>query len=132
MLLHVASTFLPINNALYVGDKNGRIHIVDTRQVVKGEYSHEMLAGGCHGKEVNFLAAVQGRLNAFGLVSTVGVSAVTDDDGQTRPRSMYYVQRLDSVPCTVLISIGMGYREVFMQHANESTYFVTWALPCYT
>ena len=120
--LCIASTFLPVNHALYVGDKHGRIHIIDTRQIVEGKYSDEIIAGGHHARKVDFLVAVRGRVNAYGLLSSVGVSAVTNDDGQTRLRSQYYVQRLDSVPCTVLMSIGTGYCEIFTQHTDDSTY----------
>jgi len=77
---------------------------------------------------------MQGKLNAHGFLSAVGVTPVVNDSGETRPRtSKYYIKRLDSVPCTVLMSIGIGYQDIFSQHANDtSTYFMTWALPCYT
>lgn len=128
---HVASTLLPVNYALYVGDKNGRIRVVDTHQIEKGKYTDELLTGGHHSREVNFLVAVQGKLNAHGLLSAVGVTPIVNDDRETRPRSIYHVKRLDTVPCTVLISVGMGYLEIFAQNTNDSTYFITWALPCY-
>lgn len=114
-----------------MGDKTGRIRIIDTHQITEGKYSDKLSTGGRHSKEVDCLIAVQGRLNAHGLLSAVGVSAVVSDDEQTRPCSKYYVKRLDSVPCTVLMSIGIGYHEAFGRNTSDSTYFITWTFPCH-
>ena len=114
-----------------MGDKTGRIHVIDTHQITEGKYADKLLSGGHHTREVDYLIAVQGRLNAHGFLSAVGVSAVVGDDEQTRPRSTYHVKRLDSVPCTLLMSIGIGYHEVFGRNTSDSTYFVTWTFPCY-
>ena len=87
----------------------------------------EVLAGGHHSK-VDFLVALHGKLNSHGFLSGCGITSSVIEDKQTRPASIYYKRQLDSVPCTVLMSIGVGYQELFRQLIND-TYFVTWAVP---
>jgi len=117
---------LSAKHALYFGDSSGIVHVVDTYSIMEGTYKSEMLPGGHHSK-VDFLIALHGKLNANGFLSGCGVTSSVNEDKQTRPSSVYY-KRLDSVPCTVLMSIGVGYQELFKQLIND-TYFVTWAVP---
>ena len=92
-------------------------------------YKSEVLPGGHHSK-VDFLVVLHGIMNAQGFLSGCGVTSTSNviQEDPTRPNSMYYVRGLTSVPCTVLISIGVGYQELFRQLASEM-YFVTWAVP---
>ena len=121
MFTYVASVILPIGNTLCIGDNDGRVCVVDTSQILEGNYSIEMLPGGHFpGRKVDVLMILKGRLNAEGFLSAVGVTAV---DEQT-------IQSINSVPCTVLISTGIGLQDSFTQYTNNCTCFVSWALPC--
>ena len=86
-----------------------------------------MLPGGhSPGCKVDILMVLKGKLNAEGFLSAVGVTASAVDD-QTRQRNMYYV---NSVPCTVLISTGIGSQDSFTECTNNCTCFISWALHC--
>ena len=123
--ISVASVFLSTDNALYIGDNDGKVYVVDTSQVSKGEYSKEVLPGGhLNGQKVDHLIVLQGKVNTEGFLSAVGVTAI---DEQRRQSDMYYA---NSVPCKVLISIGIGFQDSFTQYSSNSTYFISWALPC--
>ena len=123
--IYVASVFLSTDNALYIGDNDGKVYVVDTSQVSKGEYSKEVLPGGhLNGQKVDHLIVLQGKVNTEGFLSAVGVTAI---DEQRRQNDMYYA---NSVPCKVLISIGIGFQDSFTQYSSNSTYFISWALPC--
>ena len=123
--IYVASVFLSTDNALYIGDNDGKVYVVDTSQVSKGEYSKEVLPGGhLNGQKVDHLIVLQGKVNTEGFLSAVGVTAI---DEQRRQNDMYYA---NSVPCKVLISIGIGFQDNFTQYSSNSTYFISWALPC--
>ena len=98
--------------------------MVHTHSITDGTYTSEVLPGGHHSK-VDFLVALHGKLNANGFLSGCGVSSLVNTDNQT---CMYYKRQLDSVPCTVLMSAGVGYQELFKQLIND-TYLVTWAVP---
>ena len=91
----------------------------------EGQYSLVKLPGA-HCSKVDFLVALQGKINTQGFLSSCGV--ITKEE-QTRPNSMYYARQLDSVPCSVLMSIGVGYQEVFTSYYTDSTCFIKWALP---
>ena len=129
--LVLASVLLPVGYTIFVGNINGTVLAVDTQQIKEEEYSFQLLPGG-HGvgKKVEYLLALQGTLNPEGFLSALGDSVVVNNNRQTHLRG------LDSVLSTVLVSIGIGYQETFItQHtctqANDSVYFVTWALPLY-
>ena len=122
--ISVASVLLSTDDALYVGDNDGKVYTVDTSQILKEGYSIELLPGGhLSGQKVEHLIVLQGKVNTEGFLSAVGVTAI---DEQTRQSDMYYV---NSVPCKVLISIGIGFQDSFTQYSSNSTYFITWALP---
>jgi len=124
----IATVILSAEHALYFGDSNGTVHVVHTHSISDGTYTSERLPGGHHSK-VDFLVALNGMMNTQGFLSRCGViSAVSEDEPQVRPNSINYERRLTSVPCTVLVSMGVGYQELFKQRAND-TYFVTWAVP---
>lgn len=101
-----------------------------TQQIKEGAYSFQLLPSG-HGvgNKVQHLLTLQGTLNPEGFLSALGDSVVVNSVRQTHLRGS------DSVPSTVLVSIGIGYQETFTQHtctqANDNIYFVTWALPLY-
>ena len=108
---------------------------IDTRQIKEGEYSFQLLPSGQHvGNRVEHLLALDGTLNPEGFLSALGDSVVVTKD---RRLSVNHLKGIDSIPSTVLVSIGIGYQETFTQHTctqantHNSTYFVTWALPLY-
>ena len=120
-----ASVLLSTNNALYIGDDDGKVYVVNTSQILKGEYSVEVLPGGhLTGCKVDHLIVLDGKINTEGFLSAVGVTSI---DEQTSQSDMYYVS---SIPCKVLISIGIGFQDSFTQYSSNSTYFISWALPC--
>ena len=125
--ISVASALLSTDNALYIGDNDGKVHAVDTSQILKEGYSIEVLPGGhLGGQKVEHLIVLQGKVNTEGFLSAVGVTAI-DEQKIRRHSDMYYV---NSIPCKVLISIGIGFQDSFTQYSSNSTYFITWALPC--
>ena len=101
--------------------------MVHTHSIKDGTYTSAVLPGGHHSK-VDFLVALHGKLNANGFLSGCGVSSLMNTDDQTGSSSMYYKRQLDSVSCTVLMSAGVGYQELFKQLTND-TYLVTWTVP---
>ena len=120
-----ASVLLSTDNALCIGDNDGKVYIVDTSHILKGEYSIEVLPGGhLTGYKVDHLIVLDGKVNTEGFLSAVGVTSI---DEQTRQSDVYYV---NSIPCKVLISIGIGFQDSFTQYSSNSTYFISWALPC--
>ena len=127
LFFFIATVILSTEHTLYFGDSSGTVHVVDTYSIIQGVYTSEVLPGGHHSK-VDFLVALHGKLNAHGFLSGCGITSSVNEDKQTRPASIYYKRQLDSVPCTVLMSIGVGYQELFKQLIND-TYFVTWAVP---
>jgi len=128
-VLTIATAILSAEHTLYFGDSSGTVHIVDTHSIIQGIYTSEVLPGGHHSK-VDFLVALHGIMNAQGFLSGCGVTSTSSasQEEQVRPNSAYYVRGLTSVPCTVLMSIGVGYQELFKQLANDM-YFVTWVVP---
>ena len=123
--ISVASVFLSTEDSLYIGDNDGKVYVIDTNQVLKGEYSTEVLPGGhLSGQKVDHLIVLQGKVNTEGFLSAVGVTGI---DEQRRQSDMYYA---NSIPCKVLISIGMGFQDSFTQYSSNSVYFISWALPC--
>ena len=120
-----ASVLLPVGHTIFIGDTSGKVLTIDTRQIEEGKYSFQLLPGGhCVGNKVDYLLAQQGVLNPQGFLSMAG-------DRASYKQSVSHFTSLDYVPCTVLISIGIGYQGTFIQcaEANDSTYFVTWAFP---
>ena len=82
----------------------------------------EILPGGHFpGHKVDPLVVLKGKLNGEGFLSAVGTTSVEE-----QARRSY----INSAPCTVLISTGIGFCDSFTQHTNESTCFISWALPC--
>ena len=125
--IFVATVLLPIDNAICIKDDNGRVYIVDTSQISEGKYSIELLPGGHFPRDkdkVDFLIGLRGKLNAAGFLSAIGATSIVE---QERLSNMYYV---NSVPCTVLMSIGKGFQGSFTQCSNESTCLICWAFPC--
>ena len=121
----IAAVLLSIDKALCIGDSNGKVYIVDTSQILEGKYSIEELPGGhLTGHKADLLITLKGKVNTEGFLSSVGVTAI---DEQTEQYSMHYVS---SFPCTVLMSIGIGFQDSFTQSTNNSTCFITWVLPC--
>jgi len=110
---------------VFTGTKKGIVCLVNTKHIMEGQYNFEILPGA-HLCKVDFLITLQGKINAQGFLSSCGV--ITKEE-QTRPNSMYYARQLDSVPCSVLMSIGVGYQEVFTSYYTDSTCFIKWALP---
>ena len=101
------------------------------QKIEEGKYSSQLLPGGHRlGRKVDYLLTLQGRLNHQGLLSAVGDTKIISNE---RRPSVCYFKRLDNIPCTVLLSIGVGHQEMFKQcplHAtDDSINFVTWALP---
>ena len=100
--------------------------MITIENVTEGQYSLAKLPGA-HCSKVDFLVVLRGKMNAQGFLSSCGV--VTKDK-QIIPNSVYYSRQLDSVPCTVLMSIGVGYQELFTSYSSDSSCFIKWALPC--
>jgi len=123
----LVTALLPTNHAIYIGTKNGTVCVVSAEHITEGKYDVEILAGA-HQHQVDFLLVLQGTINAQGFLSSCGV--LTSKDEQTRPNSMYYARQLDSVPCAVLMSVGVGYQELFTSHTSDGSCFIKWALPC--
>jgi len=126
----LATAILSADHALYFGDSSGTVRVVDTHSILEGlTYTSYVLPGGHHSK-VDFLVALHGTMDAQGFLSGCGVTSTSSvsQEEQTKPNSIYYVRGLSSVPCTILMSIGVGYQELFRQLAND-TYFVTWVVP---
>ena len=116
----VASVILPIANALCIGGNDGRVRVVNTTQL--SEDSTEVLPGGHFpGHKVDLLVVLKGKLNGEGFLSAVGRTSVDEPSGRSY---------INSAPCTVLISTGIGFCDSFTQHTNESTCFISWAFPC--
>ena len=109
---------------MFTGTKKGIICLVDTKHIMEGQYNFDILPGA-HLCKVDFLITLQGKINAQGFISSGGF--ITKE--RTRSNSMYYARQLDSVPCTVLMSIGVGYQELFTSRYTDSTCFIKWALP---
>ena len=69
---------------------------------------------------------LKGIFNAEGFLSAIGVTAV---DEEARQSNTLYVNSARA-SCIVLMSIGTGFHDNFTQHTNDSTYLISWALPC--
>ena len=133
--LILASLLVPVGYNVFVGNTNGTVLAIDTRQIKEGEYSFQLLPSGHRvGNRVEHLLALDGTLNPEGFLSVLGDSVVVTKD---RRLSVNHLKGIDSIPSTVLVSIGIGYQETFTQHTctqantHNGTYFVTWALPLY-
>ena len=118
-------TLLPIGQAVFIGDSSGRVHKINVHHIMEGKYSSETLHGS-HNFKVDFLVSLHGTVNAHGFLSETDVNK---DSGESKRSSLYYVRGLESVPCTVLMSIGVGYQELFTSNINKDTCFITWAIP---
>ena len=123
--LSTVSVLLPADPTVYIGDIGGNVSMITIKNIREGQYSLVKLPGA-HCSKVDFLVALQGKINTQGFLSSCGV--ITKEE-QTRSNSMYYARQLDSVPCTVLMSIGVGYQEFFTSHLSGSRCFIKWALP---
>ena len=121
------TAILPAGHVVYIGDHNGTVHMITIEDIREGQYNLVKLPGS-HSSKVDFLVALHGSMNAQGFLSSCGV--LTSKDEQTRPNSMYYARQLDSVPCAVLMSVGVGYQELFTSHTSDGSCFISWALPC--
>ena len=127
-IFFAASVLLPIGHTIFIGDTSGKVLTIDAHQIEEGKYLFQLLPGGhCVGNKVDYLQVQQGILNPQGFLSMAGDRAVIASYKQ----SVSHFKSLDCVPCTVLINIGIGYQETFIQsaEANDNTYFVTWAFP---
>ena len=127
VVFFIATVILSTEHALYFGDSSGTVHVVNTHSIIQGVYTSEVLPGGHHSK-VDFLVVLHGKLNAHGFLSGCGVTSSINEDKRPRSASICNNRQLNSVPCTILMSIGVGYQELFKQLIND-TYFVTWAVP---
>jgi len=123
--MFIVTVLLASNHAVYAGTKKGLVCVINTDHIMEGQYDFETLPGTHHGKVESFVV-LQGKINPQGFLSSCGV--ITKEE-QTRPDSMYYARQLDSVPCTVLMSIGVGYQELFTSNMHEKTCFIMWAIP---
>ena len=87
-----------------------------------GEYSIEGLPGShSSGCNVDALIVLQGKLNAKGFLSAVGMATIN------KQSNVYYN---NAIPCIVLLSVGIGFQDSFTQYTNNSTCIITWAFPC--
>jgi len=116
---------LPIGHALFIGDSSGSVHKIDAHEISEGKYSSETLCGN-HNFKVDFLISLRGAVNAHGFLC--GSDASKQEE--TRRNNSYYVRGLECVPCIVLMSVGVGYQELFTSNINKDTCFITWAMPC--
>jgi len=119
-------TLLPVGQALLVGDSSGSVHKIDTCHIMEGKYSFQTLHGS-HNFKVDFLVSLHGTVNVHGFLSD---SAIKKDSEETKRSSLYYVRGFESVPCTLLMSVGVGYQELFTANIHKDTCFITWAIPC--
>ena len=118
-------TLLPVGQALFIGDSSGSVHKIDTYHMMEGKYSFETLCGS-HNFKVDFLVSLHGTVNAHGFLSE---SHIKIDSKETKQSSLYFKREFQSVPCTLLMSVGVGYQELFTSNINKDTCFITWAIP---
>ena len=118
---------LPIEQTLYIGDSEGKVCKINTLHIKEGKFSSEMLHGS-HSSKADFLFALHGKLNAHGFLSGYDTSNGVSKTEQKR-NSIYFMRGLESVPCILLMSVGIGYQELFTSNINKDTCFMIWALP---
>jgi len=116
---------LPIEQTLYVGDRDGIVYKIDTHHIAEGRYSSEILHGS-HNSKADILVTLRGKLNAHGFLTG---HDVCNKDKQTKRNSISFMRGFDSVPCILLLSVGDGYQELFTSKANKDACFLIWALP---
>ena len=119
------TVLLPIGHSLFIGDSSGSVRKIYMHRITEEIYWCEKLCGK-HNSKVDFLFSLNGAAISHGFLSGSDVSK----DEKTKRNSLYYMKGLENVPCTLLISAGVGYQELFTSNTNEDTCFITWALPC--
>jgi len=119
---------LPIEQTLFVGDSDGKFCKIDTCHLMEGKYSSEILHGS-HNTKAKFLVALHGKLNAHGFLSGYDASSTVSKNELTKQDSLYFMRGLTSIPCLLLMSVGVGYQELFTSNVNNDSCFMTWALP---
>jgi len=123
--ISLVTALLPIEQSLYVGDSDGNVCKIDIHCIAEGKYSSEMLHGS-HNSKADIFVALHGKLDAHGFLSGHDTSS---KDKQTKRNSISFMRGFESVPCILLMSIGVGYRELFTSKINKDACFMIWALP---
>jgi len=116
---------LPIEQTLYVGDRDGMVYKIDVHHIAEGRYNSEILHGS-HNSKVDILVALHGKLNTHGFLTEHDACS---KDKPTKRNSISFMRGFDSVPCILLLSVGDGYQELFTSKVNKDPCFLIWALP---